>query len=47
MWTNYGITCSLSVRSDKQETRGLPWNLGLGHSISSTSCMCGNLEPVR
>uniref|UniRef100_A0A1J3JMN5 histidine kinase n=1 Tax=Noccaea caerulescens TaxID=107243 RepID=A0A1J3JMN5_NOCCA len=54
MWANYGITCSLNMRLEKQETQsyqdragGIPWNLnlsGLEHSISSEVRICDNLE---
>ncbi|XP_010436680.1 PREDICTED: histidine kinase 2-like [Camelina sativa] len=47
IWANYGITCSLNMLSEKQETGGVPWNLhpsGVAHSVSSTSHFCNNLE---
>lgn len=57
MWANYGITCSLNMRLEKQETQsyqdragGIPRNLnlsGLEHSISSEVRICDNLEQVR
>ncbi|ESQ33221.1 hypothetical protein EUTSA_v10003542mg [Eutrema salsugineum] len=47
MWENYGITCALNMRCEKEETGGAPLNLdpsGLQHYISSTARVCDNLE---
>ncbi|CAA7016051.1 unnamed protein product [Microthlaspi erraticum] len=50
MWANYGVTCSLNMRLEKQETQSYqdrPWNLnpsGLEHSISSEVRVFDNLE---